>query len=93
MPIDESIAFAPVHVALLTVSDTRTRTEDVSGDTLEARVKQAGLVVAACALLRDDCAAIAAQLKQWIADPRIGPATWSASCPDCPNDKPDGLLR
>ena len=71
MPIDESIAFVPVHVALLTVSDTRTAADDISGDTLAARVKEAGHVVAARTILTDDQARITAQLKAWIADPGI----------------------
>ena len=71
MPIDESIAFVPVHVALLTVSDTRTTADDVSGDTLEARVKEAGHDMVARALLPDDQKVIAVQLRTWIADPGI----------------------
>jgi len=71
MPIDESIAFVPVHVALLTVSDTRTAADDVSGDTLAARVKEAGHAVVARTILTDDQARITAQLKTWIADPGI----------------------
>ena len=34
MPIDETRAFRPVRIALLTVSDTRTAAEDKSGDIL-----------------------------------------------------------
>ena len=63
--------FIPVRIALLTVSDTRTRADDTSGDTLEARVKEAGHIVAARTLLRDDKDAIVAQLKSWIADASI----------------------
>jgi molybdenum cofactor biosynthesis protein B len=69
--IDETIAFVPVRIALLTVSDTRNSTNDTSGDTLAARIADAGHVVAARNLLRDDCDAIAAQLRRWIADPEI----------------------
>ena len=71
MPINESIAFVPVHVALLTVSDTRTTADDVSGNTLAARVTDAGHHVAARLILSDDQTSIAAQLKLWIADPGI----------------------
>jgi molybdenum cofactor biosynthesis protein B len=69
--IDESIAFVPVRIALLTVSDTRDASNDTSGDTLEARIKEAGHVLAARTLLRDDRAQIAAQLRRWIEDPEI----------------------
>ena len=38
MPIDTSLTFRPVHIAVLTVSDTRGLAEDRSGDTLVARL-------------------------------------------------------
>jgi molybdenum cofactor biosynthesis protein B len=69
--IDPAIVFVPVHIALLTVSDTRTKDDDVSGDTLERRLKEAGHILCARTILADDQAKIAAQLKLWIADPRI----------------------
>jgi molybdenum cofactor biosynthesis protein B len=71
MSLDESIAFVPVHIALLTVSDTRTKADDVSGDTLAKRVEDAGHIVCARNIVPDDKAKIAAQLKTWIEDPRI----------------------
>jgi molybdenum cofactor biosynthesis protein B len=69
--IDESIAFAPLRIAVLTVSDTRTYDDDRSGDTLAERVLAAGHQLAERAIVRDDRAAIAARLRQWIADPGI----------------------
>jgi molybdenum cofactor biosynthesis protein B len=69
--IDESIAFVPVRIALMTVSDTRGASDDVSGDTLAARIADAGHVLAARTLLKDDRDRIAAQLRAWIADPGI----------------------
>ena len=36
--IDESKPFKPVHIAVLTVSDTRTLETDKSGDTLVERI-------------------------------------------------------
>lgn len=70
-PIDETIAFVPVRIAVLTVSDTRTPENDTSGDTLARRVAEAGHVLAARKLLRDDVDAVRMQLRQWIEDPRI----------------------
>lgn len=67
----EHKAFIPVRIAVMTVSDTRTHADDVSGDTLEARIKDAGHSVAARTIVPDDKAKIAAQLKQWIADPNV----------------------
>ena len=69
--IDESIAFKPVHIAVLTVSDTRDASTDTSGDTLAARIEAAGHVVAERAIERDDAGAIATWLRGWIADPSI----------------------
>lgn len=69
--IDESRDFIPVGIAVLTVSDTRSLAEDRSGDTLVERLTGAGHRLAARAILRDDRAAIAAQLRAWIADPAI----------------------
>lgn len=63
--------FLPVRFAVLTVSDTRSRADDRSGDTLVARIEAAGHVLAARDLLPDDRAAIAAQLGEWIADPGV----------------------
>lgn len=68
MPIDESIAFQPVRIAVLTVSDTRTIADDRSGDTLVARLTGAGHVLADRAIERDDADLIAARLTQWIDD-------------------------
>ena len=69
--LDESIAFVPVRIAVMTVSDTRDASNDVSGDTLCARIKDAGHVLAARTIVPDDQARIAAQLRTWIDDPEI----------------------
>lgn len=69
--IDESITFVPVRIAIMTVSDTRDSTNDRSGDTLAARISEAGHVLAARAIVTDDQAKIAAKLRNWIDDPTI----------------------
>ncbi|MCF1707435.1 molybdenum cofactor biosynthesis protein B [Tabrizicola sp. J26] len=69
--IDESIAFVPVRIAVLTVSDTRTAGDDRSGDTLVERLTGAGHVLAERAIEKDDRAAIAAHLRRWCADPQV----------------------
>jgi molybdenum cofactor biosynthesis protein B len=69
--IDDSRAFIPVRFALLTVSDTRGTGDDRSGDTLADRITEAGHLVAARMILRDERADIAAQLRAWCADPGI----------------------
>jgi molybdenum cofactor biosynthesis protein B len=64
-------ASAPVGVSLLTISDTRTRAEDRSGDLLAALVTAAGHRLAARDLVRDDIYRIRAVVSGWIADPRV----------------------
>jgi len=68
---DDKRDFVPVRFAVLTVSDTRQAADDRSGDTLVARIEGAGHVLAARALVRDERDQIAAQLRDWIADPQI----------------------
>ena len=68
---DSDRPFLPVNIAVLTVSDTRRREDDVSGDTLAERITDAGHNVAAREIVKDDCAAIVAQLRTWISDPKI----------------------
>ena len=69
--IDDSIPFAPVSIAVLTVSDTRTEETDRSGALLVDRLTAAGHTLAAKAIVRDERAAIVARLREWIADPAI----------------------
>ena len=71
MPLDESIAFVPVRIAVLTVSDTRGLADDRSGDTLVDRLTGAGHVLAGRAIVRDDVALIVERLTAWIDDPAI----------------------
>ena len=69
--IDETKAFVPVRIAVMTVSDTRDASDDESGDILVKRIQDAGHILAARTLLRDDRDAIGAQLETWIADKGI----------------------
>jgi molybdopterin adenylyltransferase len=69
--IDQSRQFIPLHIAVLTVSDTRSLDDDKSGATLAERIIKAGHVVAARAIVTDDVDKIRTQVKAWIADPRI----------------------
>ena len=71
MPIDESRPFQPVRIALLTVSDTRTRADDSSGDILAARIADAGHELAAREISRDSKNEIAAHLHRWIDDETV----------------------
>ena len=69
--IDETKAFKPVNIAVLTVSDTRTLETDKSGDTLVERIARDGHVLADRAIVTDDIDRIRAQVKKWIDDPGI----------------------
>lgn len=69
--INDKIDFVPVRIAVLTVSDTRTADNDTSGDTLAAKLTEAGHVLADRALLRDDVVAIREKVEAWIDDKEI----------------------
>ncbi len=69
--VDESRPFVPVNIAVLTVSDTRTESDDTSGQTLADRIIAAGHRLADRKIVRDDIGAIVAQLEAWIADPAV----------------------
>lgn len=71
MPEERPREFVPVRIAVMTVSDTRTRENDISGDTLEARIREAGHILAARTIVPDEKARIVDQLLAWIADPGI----------------------
>ena len=70
-PIDETRPFISVRFAVLTMSDTRALADDKSGNVLAAMIAEAGHVLAARALVRDDISAIRAQVEAWIADAGI----------------------
>ena len=63
--------FIPVRIAVLTVSDSRSLEDDRSGDTLAARLTDAGHTLADRQIVRDDVEAIRAIVRGWIADPEI----------------------
>jgi len=69
--IDETKAFLPVNIAVLTVSDTRTEADDRSGAVLVERIGAAGHRLVAKRIVRDDKDAIVALLRAWIADPEV----------------------
>jgi molybdenum cofactor biosynthesis protein B len=71
MPIDQTIAFLPVRIAVLTISDSRTAADDRSGDTLVARLTEAGHILADRAIIRDDVDLIVERLTAWIDDRQV----------------------
>ena len=68
---DNERSFLPVNIAVLTVSDTRERKDDTSGQVLVDRLTAAGHRLADRAIVRDDTAGIVARLRTWIDDDRI----------------------
>ena len=69
--IDESAAFIPVRIAVLTVSDSRGLDQDRSGDVLVGRLTDAGHILADRKILTDERDDIAAQLRDWCVTPEI----------------------
>lgn len=69
--IEGERSFLPVRIAIATVSDTRTLENDKSGDTLVARVEDAGHIVATREIVKDEADLIEVLLKGWIADDNI----------------------
>jgi molybdopterin adenylyltransferase len=63
--------FVPLKIAVLTVSDTRTRENDTSGDLIVERLTGAGHEVAARAILTDDVEKLRKQLRVWIKDKNV----------------------
>ena len=69
--IDDSREFVACHIAVLTVSDTRTDETDSSGRTLVERARKAGHVVVEKLIVHDEQDALVAQLRRWIEDPNV----------------------
>jgi molybdenum cofactor biosynthesis protein B len=69
--IDESLAFHPLRIAVLTVSDSRTEDTDTSGALLASRLQEAGHELAAKAIVTDEVEAIRGQVRIWADDEDI----------------------
>jgi molybdopterin adenylyltransferase len=66
--IDPARAFAPLGIAVLTISDSRDAATDTSGDLLAERIVAAGHRLAGRALVRDSKPHIQQQVLSWIDD-------------------------
>lgn len=64
-------AFAPLNIAVLTVSDTRTEETDKSGKVLRDGALGAGHNVVEKAIVKDDVYQMRAIFSRWIADPGV----------------------
>lgn len=66
--LSSATPFIPLNIAVLTVSDSRTKKSDESGWVLEERVTAAGHSLVDRDILPDDIYQIRAQISQWIID-------------------------
>jgi len=71
MPLDESRAFKPVNIALITVSDTRSLETDSSGDLLAGFIVDAGHNLVDRAIERDDSSRLVARLHAHVDDENV----------------------
>ena len=62
------IQFIPLNIAVLTISDSRTEEDDVSGKTLVDRVEKAGHQLIEKKIVADDIYQIRAVISSWIAE-------------------------
>ena len=71
MGIDESRDFIPLHIAVITLSDTRTEETDRSGQTLVQLAQKAGHSIVLKQIIPDDLDGIVELLKRLCQDPEI----------------------
>lgn len=64
-------SFKSLNIAVLTVSDTRSEAEDISGKYLQSALTDTGHDSVEKAIVRDDKYAIRAMVCKWIADPEV----------------------
>lgn len=63
--------FVPVHVGVLTVSDTRTPETDTSGAAIAGALTAAGHIVARRDIRPDDLSVLTTTFSEWMADPGV----------------------
>ena len=63
MPIDTSLEFVAINIAVITISDSRTTKNDTSGDTLEKRINEAGHHMIKRTIIPDDVSQIKETLE------------------------------
>ena len=63
MPIDTSLEFVAINIAVITISDSRTTENDTAGDTLEKRINEAGQYMIKRTIIPDDVSQIKETLE------------------------------
>jgi molybdenum cofactor biosynthesis protein B len=91
--IDESLAFHPLRVAVLAVSDTRDEESDTSGALLADRLKSAGHELAGRAIVADDVEAIRSQIEAWAGDDGVDVILTTGGTGFAPRDVTPEALR
>tara|TARA_B100000886_G_scaffold328150_1_gene276279 strand:- start:465 stop:992 length:528 start_codon:yes stop_codon:yes gene_type:complete len=71
MPIDTSLDFVPINIAIITISDSRTIENDTSGDILEKRITYAGHHMVKRIIIQDDVNKIKNTLEKLSSDNEI----------------------
>ena len=71
VPMNKEREFLPINIAVLTVSDTRTESDDKSGDLLVDRIKGAGHKIMDRRIVSDNVEKIVEQLELWIDAPDV----------------------
>lgn len=71
IPMSQARSLIPLHLAVLTVSDTRDEADDTSGKLLVERLSEAGHCLAHKRIVADNIYQIRAVVSDWIADPAI----------------------
>ncbi|QPK62757.1 molybdenum cofactor biosynthesis protein B [Methylomonas sp. LL1] len=69
--LNQEREFIPLNIAILTVSDTRTEADDISGLALVTGLTEAGHKLGDKKIVPDDIYQIRAIVSQWIADSEI----------------------
>ena len=71
MALDETRAFVPVSIAVMTISDSRSFADDKSGDLLVSRLEGAGHQLTDRIIVKDEISEITTALQNFIENPAI----------------------
>jgi molybdenum cofactor biosynthesis protein B len=66
MARNEIRSFIPVRIAVLTISDSRTLSDDTSGQTLTDRIAEAGHHLSARKMVKDEIRSIRSCIRDWL---------------------------
>ena len=64
-------SFIPVTISLLTISDTRTKEDDKSGNLLKSKVLESGHILFDRKIVKDDISEIKKASKGWVQNPEV----------------------